>query len=118
MSAYENPQIPEGINVSPTHPLKDFALLLGGVSALIVAGILLGRRRIGPRRRTALGAGRGLEDGNDRGGRGVAQPLGLERVEHEQHRDADGHGLREDEPQAAHNVGLEGRRSRTHRPGP
>ena len=36
MSAYENPQIPEGINVSPTHPLKDFTLLLGGVSALIV----------------------------------------------------------------------------------
>ena len=40
MSAYENPQIPEGINVSPTHPLKDFALLLGGVSALIVVAVL------------------------------------------------------------------------------
>ena len=40
MSTYENPQIPEGINVSPTHPLKDFALLLGGVSALIVAAVL------------------------------------------------------------------------------
>lgn len=40
MSAYENPQLPEGINVSPTHPLKDFALLLGGVSVLIVAAVL------------------------------------------------------------------------------
>ena len=40
MSTYENPQIPEGINVSPTHPLKDFALLLGGVSALIVVAVL------------------------------------------------------------------------------
>lgn len=40
MSAYENPQLPEGINVSPTHPLKDFALLLGGVSALIVVAVL------------------------------------------------------------------------------
>ncbi|MFT3849600.1 MAG: M48 family metallopeptidase [Propionivibrio sp.] len=40
MSVYENPQIPEGINVSPTHPLKDFALLLGGVSALIVVAVL------------------------------------------------------------------------------
>ena len=40
MSAYENPQIPEGINVSPTHPLKDFTLLLGGVSALIVVAVL------------------------------------------------------------------------------
>lgn len=40
MSAYENPQLPEGINVSPTHPLKDFALLLGGVSVLIVATVL------------------------------------------------------------------------------
>lgn len=40
MSAYENPQLPEGINVSPTHPLKDFALLLGGVSVLIAAAVL------------------------------------------------------------------------------
>ena len=40
MSAYENPQLPEGINVSPMHPLKDFALLLGGVSALIVVAVL------------------------------------------------------------------------------
>ena len=40
MSAYENPQIPEGINVSPTHPLKDFALLLGGVSVLIIVAVL------------------------------------------------------------------------------
>lgn len=40
MSEYENPPIPEGINVSPTHPLKEFALLLGGVSALLLAVVL------------------------------------------------------------------------------
>lgn len=40
MSAYENPQLPEGINVSPTHPLKEFALLLGGVTALIIVAVL------------------------------------------------------------------------------
>ncbi len=40
MAEYENPQIPEGINVSPTHPLKDFALLVGGVSALILIAVL------------------------------------------------------------------------------
>ena len=40
MSVYENPQLPEGINVSPAHPLKEFALLLGGVSALIVVAVL------------------------------------------------------------------------------
>jgi predicted Zn-dependent protease len=33
---YENREIPEGINVSEEHPLKDFLLLLGGISALIV----------------------------------------------------------------------------------
>lgn len=40
MSAYENPQIPEGINVTPTHPLKEFALLLGGISALALIAVL------------------------------------------------------------------------------
>lgn len=40
MAPYENPQVPEGINVSPTHPLKEFALLLGGVSALIVLAVV------------------------------------------------------------------------------
>ena len=40
MAEYENPQIPEGLNVSPTHPLKDFALLVGGISALILVAVL------------------------------------------------------------------------------
>jgi len=41
MSAYENPQLPEGINVSPTHPLKEFGLLLGGISALVLIAVLV-----------------------------------------------------------------------------
>ncbi|MBU1364980.1 MAG: M48 family metallopeptidase [Gammaproteobacteria bacterium] len=40
MAEYENPEIPEGINVSPTHPLKDFALLVSGISALIIVAVL------------------------------------------------------------------------------
>lgn len=40
MADYENPEIPEGINVSPTHPLKDFALLVAGISALIIVAVL------------------------------------------------------------------------------
>jgi predicted Zn-dependent protease len=40
MAEYENPEIPEGINVTPTHPLKEFALLLGGISALVVVVVL------------------------------------------------------------------------------
>lgn len=40
MADYENPEIPEGINVSTTHPLKDFALLVGGISALILVAVL------------------------------------------------------------------------------
>lgn len=40
MAEYENPQIPEGINVTPAHPLKEFALLLGGISALVVVVVL------------------------------------------------------------------------------
>ena len=35
---YENPTIPEGINVSEEHPLKDFAILAGGIG---LATILL-----------------------------------------------------------------------------
>lgn len=41
MADYENREIPEGINVSPTHPLKEFALLLAGVSALAVGAVLI-----------------------------------------------------------------------------
>jgi beta-barrel assembly-enhancing protease len=33
---YENPKIPEGINVSPTHPLVDFGTMLIAVSGLLV----------------------------------------------------------------------------------
>ncbi len=40
MADYENPEIPEGINVSPTHPLKDFALLVAGISALLIVAVL------------------------------------------------------------------------------
>ena len=36
---YSNPQIPEGINTSKVHPLKDFAILTGG--ALVLIGIVL-----------------------------------------------------------------------------
>ena len=34
---YRNPEIPEGINVSDTHPLKEFALL----GAAVIAGVLI-----------------------------------------------------------------------------
>jgi predicted Zn-dependent protease len=34
---YTNPPLPEGINVSSTHPLADFARLLGGVAVVAVA---------------------------------------------------------------------------------
>lgn len=40
MSEYENREVPEGINVSPTHPLKDFALLVGGSGAVILVAVL------------------------------------------------------------------------------
>lgn len=40
MADYENPEIPEGINVSPTHPLKDFALLVAGIGALLIVAVL------------------------------------------------------------------------------
>lgn len=40
MAEYSNPQIPDGINVSHTHPLADFARLLGGI--LVVAAAVVG----------------------------------------------------------------------------
>ena len=41
---YRNPQIPEGINTTDRHPLKEFAVLAGGALLLIVvAGWLLGQ---------------------------------------------------------------------------
>lgn len=40
MALYENPEIPEGINVTPEHPLKDFAILLLSVSGILVAAAL------------------------------------------------------------------------------
>lgn len=38
---YENPEIPEGINVSREHHLKEFALLTGGAVAVVLAVALL-----------------------------------------------------------------------------
>jgi beta-barrel assembly-enhancing protease len=32
---YSNPKIPEGINISPEHPLKEFAVLAGGILAVL-----------------------------------------------------------------------------------
>ncbi|MBK8289524.1 MAG: M48 family metallopeptidase [Cellvibrionales bacterium] len=36
MNGYENPDIPEGINVTQEHPLKEFGQLVIGVTALII----------------------------------------------------------------------------------
>ncbi len=36
---YSNPEIPEGINVSPRHPLAEFAWLAGGVLAILIVAI-------------------------------------------------------------------------------
>jgi beta-barrel assembly-enhancing protease len=36
---YENPKVPEGINVSPEHPLKEFTQLIVGVLAIIVIAV-------------------------------------------------------------------------------
>ncbi len=36
MPDYQNPQIPEGINVSPDHPLKEFAWLVAAVAGLFL----------------------------------------------------------------------------------
>lgn len=41
MGAYENRTVPEGINVSPVHPLKDFAVLLFGVSLSVIAFVIV-----------------------------------------------------------------------------
>ncbi len=38
---YENPEIPEGINVSKEHPLKEFIILVGGVLVLLFSTILI-----------------------------------------------------------------------------
>lgn len=38
---YENPQVPEGINVTPEHPLKEFAQLVIGVLVTVVALVTL-----------------------------------------------------------------------------
>jgi predicted Zn-dependent protease len=38
---YSNPQIPEGINTSKQHPLKEFFILTTGVLGLIIAAVLL-----------------------------------------------------------------------------
>jgi len=37
---YENPHIPEGTNITPVHPLKEFAWLFAGLVALILITIL------------------------------------------------------------------------------
>ena len=36
---YTNPEIPEGINTTSTHPLKEFAILSGGVLGLIIVAV-------------------------------------------------------------------------------
>jgi predicted Zn-dependent protease len=41
MTEYSNPQIPEGINVSSEHPLKDFFLMLSGLSIALVVAVML-----------------------------------------------------------------------------
>ena len=38
---YSNPEIPEGINYSKTHPLKEFALLTGGVFGVLFVVVLV-----------------------------------------------------------------------------
>jgi predicted Zn-dependent protease len=37
---YDNPKIPEGINVTPEHPLKEFAQLLFGILAVTVIAVV------------------------------------------------------------------------------
>ena len=41
MADYENHPVPEGINVSPTHPLREFALLVAGISGLVLVTALI-----------------------------------------------------------------------------
>jgi len=38
---YSNPEIPEGINTSKEHPLKEFFILLGGILAVIVVAVVI-----------------------------------------------------------------------------
>lgn len=38
---YENPKLPEGINVTPHHPLKDAAVLVGGVLGIVALVLAL-----------------------------------------------------------------------------
>lgn len=38
---YENPPLPEGINVTDEHPLREFSLLLVGVSAAVLVGVVV-----------------------------------------------------------------------------
>lgn len=38
---YSNPEIPEGINTTREHPLKEFTILLGGILAVIIAIIII-----------------------------------------------------------------------------
>ncbi|MDD4977166.1 MAG: M48 family metallopeptidase [Gallionella sp.] len=40
MALYENPEIPEGINVTAEHPLKDFVLLLLAATGILLAAVL------------------------------------------------------------------------------
>ena len=40
MALYENPEIPEGINVTAEHPLKDFAILLLAATGILIATVL------------------------------------------------------------------------------
>ena len=38
---YSNPEIPEGINTSKEHPLKEFLILLAGILAVIIVAIVI-----------------------------------------------------------------------------
>lgn len=38
---YSNPQLPDGVNVSDTHPLADFARLLGGIAVVLAVAVLV-----------------------------------------------------------------------------
>lgn len=39
--SYENPDIPEGINISEKHPIKDFFILVGGLFSIFLVGLFL-----------------------------------------------------------------------------
>ncbi len=67
---YENPQIPEGINVSKTHPLKELAILAGSALLLLAAfSFLLGHSAAYLARmipfETEVELSKGLEFSND-----------------------------------------------------